>query len=131
MPINGSPWLNLSGGNENSSGAALPLCLLAFILGVATLLTPSPSQQNVALACLFASPARTLSDSQWEPLSVQEHPRVLGPGHWCLVTLDPTQHSSFGCLVNYHLAHDRLTHIQRLFGVEACSTPVLNRTQQV
>jgi len=36
MPINGSPWLNLSGGNENSSGDAQPLCLLAFILGVAT-----------------------------------------------------------------------------------------------
>ena len=47
------------------------------------------------------------------------------------LTLDPIQHSSFGCLVNYHLAHGRLTHIQRLFGVEACSTPVLNRTQQV
>lgn len=30
----------------------------------------------------------------------------------------------------YHLAHGRLTRIQRLFGAETCSTPVLNRTQR-
>ena len=39
-------------------------------------------------------------------------------------------HGSFGCPVIYHLAHGRLTRIQRLFGAEACSTPVLNHTQR-
>ena len=45
-----------SGGNENSSGGALPRSLLAPVKGVTTISTPSPSQQNVALACLFATP---------------------------------------------------------------------------
>ena len=52
----------------------------------------------------------------WGPLPV-------GPG-----VVSPRAALVVRCL--YHLAHGRLTRIQRLFGAETCSTPVLNRTQR-
>ena len=70
---------------------------------------PSPSQQNVALACLFATPAKhhwVKGPADGLPflppsLNVSEVPVAQGNG-------------SFGCWVTYHLAHGRLTHIQRM-----------------
>lgn len=65
-------------------------------------------------------------------------PRLLSEGEGGVGTLDTLCASgrlvssqgngSFGCSVIYHLTHGRLTRIQRLFGAETCSTPVLNRT---
>lgn len=57
-----SPHEPTSGGKENSSGGALPLSLLASIATESPLnRVPSPLQQNVAYACLFANPTRPSS----------------------------------------------------------------------
>ena len=58
MPID-SPHESASGGNENSSGDPLSRGLLglAWVVSPPRTSTSSPSQQNVALAFLFAIPA--------------------------------------------------------------------------
>jgi hypothetical protein len=116
MPID-SPHESASGGNENSPGGALPRSLLAPITWRRhpSDEAPSPSQQNVAHACLFATPAR---------------PDPGAAADWCRRAV-PGRNGGFGCSVIYHLAHGRLTRIQRLFGAETCSTPVLNHTRRV
>lgn len=59
MPID-SPHESASGGNENSSGDPLSRGLhgFAWVMSPSHTSTSSPSQQNVALAFLFATPAR-------------------------------------------------------------------------
>lgn len=79
MPCQSIAHMSLaSGGNDNSSGAALPRVLVASGASPPQSI-PIPSQQNVALACLFAIPARRTPG--------------LGPG-------GPR---SFGCSVNLPL----------------------------
>jgi len=83
-------------------------------------------------ACLFANPIRQHTPgSAWQgghSLHAQTQ-AVLGPA-WlpaCQGALDGFGRAHSAA---YHLAHGRLTCIQRLFDAEACSTPVLNHTQQ-
>ena len=151
VPIH-SPHEPASGGNENSPGGALPrgpACMHSGMLPSRS--APIPAQQNVALACLFAIPA-----VGWPPrrpswvgallplCSPPPLPRArrAGPaggerGRLRAPLLLPVRRAGVAprcaalvvrCL--YHLAHGRLTRIQRLFGAETCSTPVLNRTQR-
>ena len=159
MPIHGPPKPSTSGGNENSSGGPLPLSLLAPATeGVATHSIPKPitAECCTCLPVCHSCPRPQLgpgSSPCVASLQSQMHKRppvkgvcfagALLPGAWGMgegghnCGLHPSPHSmpqgqgSFGCVwCIYHLAHGRLTRIQRLFGAETCSTPVLNRTQQ-
>lgn len=70
-----------SGGNDNSPGGALTRSLLVTVsVGVATQNTPSLSQQNVAHACLFATPAR--SPTLWDQVP---HGQSLPSGLWMVL----------------------------------------------
>lgn len=135
-------------------GVHCPEACLPHSRSVTTIIgVPSPSQQNVAHACLFATPARIPTvghrllhltavlgchlEAVCVPPAWADPPRrayaLVTPQVHCSVSerLFHTQgHGSFGCLVIYHLAHGRLTRIQRLFGAETFSTPVLNHTQR-
>lgn len=177
MTIN-SPHVSASGGNENSSGSALPRSLLAVLkrrchqfkghskpsaaecctcLPVCqSCLEVHPPTTNKWGVCCVA-PTEDIRDSPCSALHTRDKGTCLGVGQapqrsihsvpsrvqWVhptgshstlpllsLATPERDSDGSFGCAVIYHLAHVRLTRIQRLFGAEACSTPALNHTQQ-
>ena len=119
-------------------GVHCPEACLPHSRSVTTIIgVPSPLQQNVAHACLFATPARIpvghrllhpWCESPTLRLGRTLPVRLLAP--LGLRAVFHKGHGSFGCLVIYHLAHGRLTRIQRLFGAETFSTPVLNHTQR-
>jgi hypothetical protein len=158
VPIH-SPHEPASGGNENSSGGALPLrpaCTHSEMLPSRS--APIPAQQKVALACLFAIPAggpptepgrrRGVCHTQpslpcGSPTQHTQGRSRAGSGGGNVPVLpagacagrrsggeDGTPDAALVAWCLYHLAHGRLTRIQRLFGAETCSTPVLNRTQR-
>ena len=154
MPIHGPPKPSSSGGNENSSGGPLPLSPLAPATeGVATHSIPEPitAECCTCLPVCHSCPRPQLGpgSSPFSRCSLQRFRHRLPCGHVVDALLPgeswleglraphttthvlPQGQGSFGCVwCIYHLAHGRLTRIQRLFGAETCSTPVLNRTQQ-
>ena len=154
MPIHGPPKPSSSGGNENSSGGPLPLSPLAPATeGVATHSIPEPitAECCTCLPVCHSCPRPQLGpgSSPFSRCSLQRFRHRLPCGHVVDALLPgeswleglraphttthvlPQGQGSFGCVwCIYHLAHGRLTRIQRLFGAETCSTPVLNRTQR-
>jgi len=161
-----SPLEPASGGNDNSSGGALPrLPACPSSRGITTVVgVPSPSQQNVAHACLFATPVTTAGRqgaAQPAPHAAPIRVPLHCPSCGCPLFL------SSDCFRTWTVGDEwppvrgargitgagalpcRLRATRQLWlsgdlplgsrpadppsttvGVEACSTPVLNHTQQ-
>lgn len=103
MGLHQEETIELPGG----STAPKPAGMLLRVLGASPPpAPPSPSQENLATPCLFATPARRTG-----PVRVPH----LG---------------SFGCSVNLPLGSRSADPHSTAVGVEACSTPVLNRAQR-